>query len=114
MDRFDLIPKTLADDGEDTEHIGLVWDRGTAGDFVYGNLNELSPAEKKQRYEEFIAFDKQQCRDKDILFLKLLYVTNRDSIAKTLEKRLAQKKMAEDFTTWLQACSSRSSSCRGT
>mmetsp|Transcript_31963 Transcript_31963/g.41129 ORF Transcript_31963/g.41129 Transcript_31963/m.41129 type:complete len:93 (-) Transcript_31963:761-1039(-) len=59
MDRFDLIPKTLADDGEDTEHIGLVWDRGTAGDFVYGNLNELSPAEKKQRYEEFIAFDKQ-------------------------------------------------------
>jgi len=121
MDRFevpgelsilDLIPNTLDDDGEDTEHIGLVWDRGPAGDFVYGNLNELSPAEKKQRYEEFIAFDKQ-CRDKDILFLKLLYVTNRDSIAKTLGKRLAQKKMAKDLTTWLQACSSRDISFEG-
>jgi hypothetical protein len=34
-------------------------------------------------------------------------VTNRDSIAKTLGKRLAQKKMAKDLTTWLQACRSR-------
>lgn len=34
-------------------------------------------------------------------------MTNRDSIAKTLGKRLAQKKMAKDLTTWLRACSSR-------
>ncbi len=34
-------------------------------------------------------------------------MTNRDSIAKTLGKRLAQKKMAKDLTTWLQACRSR-------
>ena len=35
-------------------------------------------------------------------------MTNRDSIAKTLGKRLAQKKMANDLTTWNQACRSRS------
>jgi hypothetical protein len=71
-----------------------------------GNLNELSPEDKKKRYEEFMAFDRE-CREKDILFLKLFFITNRDSIAKTLGKRLAQKKMARDLTTWLQACRSR-------
>lgn len=103
---IDLTPNTTDGDEVDNTHIGLVWDRGPAGDFVYGNLNELAPAEKKKRYEEFIAFD-EQCRKDDILFLKLLFVTNRDSIAKTLGKRLAQKKMAKDLTTWLQACTSR-------
>lgn len=53
-----------------------------------------------------MAFDRQ-CRENDILFLKLFFITNRDSIAKTLGKRLAQKKMAKDLTTWLQACRSR-------
>lgn len=69
MDRFEIpgtstiidLTQTISDDndGNDTEHIGLVWDRGPAGDFVYGNLNDLPIAEKKRRYEEFIAFDKQ-------------------------------------------------------
>mmetsp|Transcript_39430 Transcript_39430/g.94839 ORF Transcript_39430/g.94839 Transcript_39430/m.94839 type:complete len:983 (+) Transcript_39430:38-2986(+) len=117
MDRFEvpgpssilhLTPNTAdGNESEQAKHIGLVWDRGPAGDFVYGDLDDLPLAEKKRRYEEFIAFD-QQCREKDILFLKLLFVTNRDSIAKTLGKRLAQKKMAKDLTTWLQACRSRS------
>lgn len=103
MDRFELPGKesildlTLnsTDDKTDDDNlrIGLVWDRGPAGDFVYGNLNEKSSYERQQRYQEFIEFDKK-CREKDILFLKLLFVTNRDSIAKTLGKRLAQKKMA--------------------
>lgn len=53
-----------------------------------------------------MAFDRE-CRENDILFFKLFFVTNRDSIAKTLGKRLAQKKMARDLTTWLQACRSR-------
>jgi polyphosphate kinase 2 (PPK2 family) len=111
MDRFDVPGSSSILDlsekqDEDGEHIGLVWDRGPAGDFVYGNLNELSPEEKKKRYEEFMDFDRE-CREKDILFLKLFFVTNRDSIAKTLGKRLAQKKMARDLTTWLQACRSR-------
>jgi len=119
MDRFelpgkesilDLTPNSTDDktDGDDLR-IGLVWDRGPAGDFVYGNLNEKSSYEKQQRYQEFIEFDKQ-CREKDILFLKLLFVTNRDSIAKTLGKRLAQKKMARDLKVWLQACRSREES----
>jgi len=117
MDRFevpgkssviDLTPNAAGDDGEEAGHVGLVWDRGPAGDFVYGGLNKLSPEEKKKRYEEFIAFDRQ-CRKDDVLFLKLLFVTNRDSIAQTLGKRLAQKNMAKDLTTWLQACSSRTS-----
>ncbi|KAL7430659.1 hypothetical protein ACHAXM_002303 [Skeletonema potamos] len=111
MDRFDVpgsssILDLSPTEGQDDEHIGLVWDRGPAGDFVYGNLNELSPEDKKKRYEEFMAFDRE-CREKDILFLKLFFITNRDSIAKTLGKRLAQKKMARDLTTWLQACRSR-------
>ena len=68
MDRFelpgatsilDLTPNTKDDDGDEVERIGLVWDRGPAGDFVYGNLNELPLAEKKKRFEEFIAFDQQ-------------------------------------------------------
>lgn len=116
MDRFeapgessiiDLTPNATDGDEGDGEHIGLVWDRGPAGDFVYGNLDELPPEEKRKRYEEFIAFD-ERCRERDILFLKLLFVTNRDSIARTLGKRLAQKEMARDLTTWLRACSSRS------
>ena len=68
MDRFeapgpssivDLTPNTTDENDKDNEHIGLVWDRGPAGDFVYGNLNELSPEEKEKRYQEFIAFDQQ-------------------------------------------------------
>ncbi len=113
MDRFEVpggssvLDLTPDDDQDgDGEHIGLVWDRGPAGDFVYGNLNELPPEEKKKRYDEFMAFDRE-CRENDILFLKLFFITNRDSIAKTLGKRLAQKKMARDLTTWLQACRSR-------
>ena len=85
------------------------WDRGPAGDFVYGNLNDLPLKTKEKRYQEFRDFD-HQCREQGILFLKLLFVTNRDSIAKTLGKRLAQKKMARDLQTWLKACSSRDKS----
>ena len=68
MDRFevpgsasfvDLTPNTVDDKKDCDERIALVWDRGPAGDFVYGNLHELSPEGKKARYEEFIAFDKQ-------------------------------------------------------
>ncbi|KAL3795879.1 hypothetical protein HJC23_002150 [Cyclotella cryptica] len=119
MDRFEVPSDTTlldltsnADDektDDDDVRIGLVWDRGPAGDFVYGNLNELPLETKLKRYKEFRDFDRQ-CREQGILFLKLLFVTNRDSIARTLGKRLAQKKMAKDLQTWLQACSSRSGS----
>jgi hypothetical protein len=49
-----------------------------------------------------MAFDREMF-EKNILFCKLLFVTNRDSIASTLGKRLAQRKMASDLHTWLQA-----------
>lgn len=52
--------------------------------------------ERIKKYREFMAFDRE-CFDNNILFLKLLFVTNRDSIAATLGKRLAQKKMAKDL-----------------
>ena len=42
-------------------------------------------------------------RRKNILFCKLLYVTDRDSIARTLGKRLAQKKIVRDLRTWLDS-----------
>jgi hypothetical protein len=66
MDRFEIpgdsssiALSTLDNNSDSEERMAIVWDRGPAGDFVYGNLNELSPAEKKARYEEFIAFDMQ-------------------------------------------------------
>lgn len=75
MDRFEVPGQSslvdisdITDDGEDNEHIALVWDRGPGGDFVYGTLNDLPLSEKKKRYEEFMAFDRQVC----YLFLLLL------------------------------------------
>ena len=47
MDRFEapgastileITPGTPDGNEEDNEHIGLVWDRGPAGDFVYGKI----------------------------------------------------------------------------
>ena len=82
-------------------HKALVWDRGPAGDFVYNPEYRAMPIEKRQkRYKEFMEFDRE-CFEKRILFLKLLFVTNRDSIASTLGKRLAQKHMAQDLRTWV-------------
>jgi polyphosphate kinase 2 (PPK2 family) len=83
-------------------HSAVVWDRGPAGDFVYGTKTEASAAEKRDRYREFMAFD-ADCKKNNILFCKLMFVTNRDSIAATLGKRLAQRKMARDLRTWLKA-----------
>eukprot|EP00978_Attheya_sp_CCMP212_P024860 scaffold78855_cov50-Attheya_sp.AAC.1 len=117
MQRFAL-PKTSAvehdDDGEAGEnnkqkstcarhtHRAVVWDRGPAGDFVYGALTNAPPDEKRDRYREFIKFD-ADCQKNNILFIKLMFVTNRDSIASTLGKRLAQRKMTQDLRTWLRA-----------
>lgn len=94
--------KKLLDKCADHAHNAMVWDRGPAGDFVYGKLSEASPEERNARYSEFMAFDREMFEQK-ILFCKLLFVTNRDSIASTLGKRLAQRKMARDLTTWLKA-----------
>lgn len=69
---------------------------------VYGNLNKLPLPEKLDRYEEFRTFD-LECQQKGILFCKLLFVTDKDSISETLGKRLAHKKIAEDLETWLDA-----------
>lgn len=57
--RIDLNRNADDDDADCNERMAIVWDRGPAGDFVYGNLNQLSQEEKKARYEEFIAFDMQ-------------------------------------------------------
>jgi hypothetical protein len=85
----------------DHHHNALIWDRGPAGDFVYNpKFREMSQDERGEKYREFLDFEKE-CLNKNILFLKLLFVTNRDSIAATLGKRLAQKKMARDLRTWL-------------
>ena len=110
----ELTPKDTTDhDNElETKPIALVWDRGPAGDFVYGGLNNMSSSEKARYYDEFIAFD-HRCQENDILFLKLLFVTNRDSIASTLGKRLAQKHMARDLKSWLRACTPSSVRGRG-
>jgi hypothetical protein len=72
------------------------------GDFVYGAFAELLREEKKKKYEEFRQFD-YMCRVEDVLFIKLLFVADKDSIAATLGKRLAHKKIAQDLRTWLDA-----------
>ena len=91
----------------DHKHNALVWDRGPAGDFVYNpEYRAMEMEDRKERYKEFMEFDKE-CFEKRILFLKLLFVTNRDSIAATLGKRLAQKHMAEDLRTWVSGLHSQ-------
>ena len=80
----------------------IVWDRGPAGDFVYGNLDELSKDEKQEHYHSFERFE-QECISESILFLKILFISSKDSIAKTLGKRLAHKKIVRDLHTWLDA-----------
>lgn len=82
--------------------LSLVQDRGPAGDFVYGTHAKLPTAEKLKRYAEFQDFD-AQCAADGVLLCKLLFVADRDTIAKTIGKRLAQKKIAQDLRTWLNA-----------
>lgn len=81
---------------------GLVWDRGPIGDFVFGDLGQAASDVRQDRFREFMEFDRSMY-EKNILFCKMLFVTNRDSIAQTLGKRLAQRQMAQDLHTWLQA-----------
>ena len=104
MDRIRFeYPEDVYSFGEEIpEYAALVWDRGPAGDFVYGKLDELTLAEKLKRYEEFRTYD-ASCRENGVMFCKLLFVTDRDSIASTLGKRLAHKKIAQDLRTWLDA-----------
>jgi polyphosphate kinase 2 (PPK2 family) len=101
MNRFER-PYVLEND----QYEAIVWDRGPVGDFVYGSLHSLSNEEKLHRYAEFRKFDRG-CRLNDILFLKLLFVTDKDSIAATLGKRLAHKKIAQDLRTWIDATSQK-------
>ena len=55
-----------------------------------------------ERYEEFRQYD-LQCHQDGVLFCKVFFVADRDSIAATLGKRLAQKKMVQDLRVWLDA-----------
>lgn len=69
------------------QHKALIWDRGPAGDFVYGALADADNTTREDRYQEFLAFDRE-CRDNDILFFKLFFVTDRDSVAVSLLQSL--------------------------
>jgi polyphosphate kinase 2 (PPK2 family) len=100
--RFEY-PEDVYEYGEDIpEYTALVWDRGPGGDFVYGKFSELTTTQKMEKYEEFRMYD-AVCRDKGVLFCKLLFVADKDSIASTLGKRLAHKRIARDLRTWLDA-----------
>lgn len=107
MDRIRFeYPVDMYSDVDDTPaYSSLVWDRGPAGDFVYGSFSGLPLDEKLKRYEEFRTFD-LNCRKEGVMFCKVFFVSDRDSIASTLGKRLAQKKIARDLHTWLDANSS--------
>jgi len=100
--RFEY-PEDVYEHGEEIpEYTALVWDRGPVGDFVYGQFSELDEAVKEERYDEFRSYD-ALCRQNDVLFCKLLFVADKDSIASTLGKRLAHKQIARDLRTWLDA-----------
>lgn len=71
---------------------------------MYGALTDAPSELKDERYKDFMQFD-EQCFLEDILFCKLLFVTDRDSIARSLGKRLAQKKICLDLHKWLDASS---------
>jgi polyphosphate kinase 2 (PPK2 family) len=104
MDRIRFeYPDDLYDDDEEVPAFASVmWDRGPAGDFVYGGFQDATLSEKMQRYEEFRTYD-YNCRAEGVLFCKVFFVTDRDSIAGTLGKRLAHKRIARDLRTWLDA-----------
>lgn len=104
MDRIRFeYPQDLYENEEDVpDYASVVWDRGPAGDFVYGNLHELPMELKLERYKEFRAYD-YNCRVEGVLFFKCFFVTDRDSIAATLGKRLAHKKIVSDLRKWLDA-----------
>mmetsp|Transcript_18891 Transcript_18891/g.27399 ORF Transcript_18891/g.27399 Transcript_18891/m.27399 type:complete len:903 (+) Transcript_18891:110-2818(+) len=88
-------------------HKALIWDRGPAGDFVYGSLATASEETRQERYREFLEFDRS-CQKNNIFFCKLLFLTDRDAISRTLGKRLAHRKICQDLHIWLD------SSCGGT
>ena len=69
---------------------------------MYGTLAKASEADKQLKYAEFMHFD-GQCRSNNVMFFKLLFVTDRDSIARTLGKRLAHRKICKDLRKWLDA-----------
>jgi polyphosphate kinase 2 (PPK2 family) len=98
-------PQDMYDSDDDVpDFASVVWDRGPAGDFVYGTLDELPITQKLERYSEFRRYD-NRCRADGVLFLKCFFVTDRDSVAKTLGKRLAHKKIVGDLRTWLDSSS---------
>jgi polyphosphate kinase 2 (PPK2 family) len=100
--RFEY-PEDVYEEGERVpEYAALVWDRGPAGDFVYGKLSELDELERMNKYDEFRMYD-ARCREEGVLFFKLLFVADKDSIASTLGKRLAHKHIVNDLHTWLDA-----------
>jgi polyphosphate kinase 2 (PPK2 family) len=80
----------------------VVWDRGPAGDFVYGGFDQLSDEDKLKKYEEFRSYD-IHCREEGVMFLKFFFVADKDSIAATLGKRLAHKQIVRDLRVWLDA-----------
>jgi polyphosphate kinase 2 (PPK2 family) len=100
--RFEYPQDMYGNEDDVPDFASVVWDRGPAGDFVYGTLHELPMAQKLERYSEFRRYD-YGCRADGVLFLKCFFVTDRDSIAKTLGKRLAHKKIARELRTWLDA-----------
>jgi len=104
MDRIRFeYPEDMYENEDDVPaYSSVVWDRGPAGDFVYGTFSELPKSEKLIKYSDFRKYD-ANCRADDVLFFKCFFVTDRDSIAATLGKRLAHKRIARDLRTWLDA-----------
>lgn len=70
-------PDDMHPAGECPEYASVVWDRGPAGDFVYGSFSQLSLEEKMKKYKEFRSYD-CQCREDGVLLIKCFFVTDKD------------------------------------
>lgn len=89
--------KAGPDTNEDgTSRSAVIWNHGPASDFVHGPLHKASDAEKHYHYKDFMEFD-AKCMKNGIVFLKLMFVANRDAIAATLGERIGQKEAAQKF-----------------
>lgn len=84
------------------QHSVMVWNRGPVGDFVFGELGDAPESKKGDCYQEFDEFD-HGCFKKSILFIKLLFVTNQDSISSLIGRRLGEQSAVQELHKWLTA-----------
>ena len=84
--------------GVPAENQAVFWDRGPAGDSVYGDISKLQTAIMGREINEFEA----KLRNDNILVMKIELFASLDKQADTFGKRLGRQFIAENIRTELQ------------